>query len=72
MLKLFRTGEKSRVPKINGKEIKEVHTFVYLENMVEKNGKIQNEINKEMERLQNHLANSLLWSRDTDRKNVKL
>jgi hypothetical protein len=32
--------------KINGEEVKEVDKFVYLGSVVEKNGKIQNEISE--------------------------
>jgi hypothetical protein len=45
MLKLLRNRGKHTAVKINAKEIKEIDKFVYLGSVVEKNGKIQNEIN---------------------------
>jgi hypothetical protein len=54
----------------NGKEIKEVDKFDYLERMVEKNGKIQNAINERLGKALklHHLAKSLLRNKDIDRK----
>jgi hypothetical protein len=46
MLKILRNRGKNTVVSINGREIKEVDKSVYLESVVEKNGKIQNEINE--------------------------
>jgi hypothetical protein len=51
------------------KEIK-VDTFVYLRSVVEENSKIQNKINERTEKASKcyHLAESLLWNKDTDIK----
>jgi hypothetical protein len=55
--------------KINGKEMDK---FVYLGSVVEKNGKIQSEINERTGKTSKfyHLAKSLVWNNDIE--NVKL
>jgi hypothetical protein len=70
MLKTLKKCNKNTVIKMNGKEIKEVDKFVYLVSVVEKNGKIQNKINKRIGKASEfyHLAKSLLWNKDTDGK----
>jgi hypothetical protein len=45
MLKLSKSGGRNTTVKIKRKGIKEVVKFACLENMVEKNGKIKNDIN---------------------------
>jgi hypothetical protein len=59
-------GQKNKVVKINGKEIKEVDTFVYFESVAGTNGKIQNEINERTEKASKyyHLAKSSLCNKD--------
>jgi hypothetical protein len=70
MLKLLSNVGKNTVVKINGKDIKEVDKSVYLGSVVEKNGKIQNEINERTGKASkfHHLAGNLLWNKDIDRK----
>jgi hypothetical protein len=56
--------------KINGRDKKAADKFVYLGRVVEKNGEIQNEISERTEKASKcyHLATSLLWNNDIDRK----
>jgi hypothetical protein len=60
--------EEKIMVKINGKGTKEVDKFVYLGSVVEKSGKIQNEINEIKASELYHLAKSLLWNKGIDRK----
>jgi hypothetical protein len=67
MLKHLINGGKNTVVKINEKEITEVDGFFKLENVVEKNGKIQNKTNEGIGKASKfyHLAKSfLLWNKD--------
>jgi hypothetical protein len=52
--------------KTSGSEIKQIDIFAYLGSMVEKNGKIQNEINKRIRKaLKLYLVISrILWNKD--------
>jgi hypothetical protein len=70
MVALKINGGKGTIVKIKGKGIKELDKLVYLGCVVEKNGKIQTEINKRNGKASTlyHLANSLLWNEDIDRK----
>jgi hypothetical protein len=58
--------------KISGSETKQVGKFTYLGSVVEKNGKIPNEINESIRNASQfcHLIKSILWNKDKGR--VKL
>jgi hypothetical protein len=47
MIKMSR-NQKRETMKLDRKDIKEVDTFIYLGSSINKNGKIQNEINERM------------------------
>jgi hypothetical protein len=52
MLKISRNQTRETM-KLDGKDIKEVHTFIYLGSSINKNGKIQNEINERIRKASN-------------------
>jgi hypothetical protein len=58
------------VEKIKVKEIKEADKFAYWGSMVEKNYKIENKTDERIRKASKcyHLAKSLLWNKDMDRK----
>jgi hypothetical protein len=68
MLGLWRKEEKNTIMKISGNEMKQFDRFICLGSVVEKNGKIQNEINKRISKgLQfYHVIRSILWNRDIE------
>jgi adenylate cyclase class IV len=53
--------------KISGSKIKQVDRFTYLRSMVEKNGKIHNEINIRIRKATKfyNLIKEILWNKDT-------
>jgi hypothetical protein len=61
--------EKETEVKMNRREIKEVIKSVYLGSVVEKNGKIQNEISERIGKASEfyNLTKSLLWYQDVNR-----
>jgi hypothetical protein len=69
MLKISRNQTKDTM-KLDGNDIKEVDTFTYLGSCINKNGKIQNEINKRIRKASNfhHLVKDLIRNRDTNNK----
>jgi hypothetical protein len=56
--------------KLDGKDIKEVDTFIYLGSSINKNGKIQKEINERIRKASNfyHLVKGLIRNRDINNK----
>jgi hypothetical protein len=58
--------------KVCGSEIKQIDRFAYLASMVEKNSKIQNEINERLRKASQsyHLVKSILLNKDI-RQSVK-
>jgi hypothetical protein len=56
--------------KLDGNDIKEVDTFTYLGSCINKNGKIQNEINERLRKASNfhHLVKGLIRNRDINNK----
>jgi hypothetical protein len=69
MLKISRNQTKETM-KLDGNDIKEVETFTYLGSCINKNGKIQNEINERKRKASNfhHLVKGLIRNRDTNNK----
>jgi hypothetical protein len=69
-VKALEKWREKTVVKISGKEIKAVNKFVYLKCVVEKNVKIQNDINERTGNASQlyQIAKSLLWTKDVDRR----
>jgi hypothetical protein len=69
-VKTLRNGGRITTVEISGQEIKEIdRKFVYLGRVLEKNGKIQNEINERIGGFKIlSFSKSLLWNKDIGRK----
>jgi hypothetical protein len=69
MLKISRNQTKETM-KLDGNDIKEVDTFTYLGTCINKNGKIQNEINERIRKASNfhHFVIGLIRNRDINNK----
>jgi PP-loop superfamily ATP-utilizing enzyme len=69
MLKISR-NQTTETMKLDGKDIKEEDTFTYLSSCINKNGKIQNEINERIRKASNfhHLVKGLIRNRDINNK----
>jgi hypothetical protein len=70
MLRLSRKEEKTIIMRISRSEMKQVNRFICPESVVEKNDKIQNEINKKIKKTSQfyHLIKSTLWNKGTESK----
>jgi hypothetical protein len=69
MLKISR-NQKNETMKRDGNDIKEVDTFTYLGSCINKNGKIQNEINESIRKASNfhHVVKGRIRNRDISNK----
>jgi hypothetical protein len=69
MLKISRNQTKETM-KLDGNDINEVDTFTYLGSCINKNGKIQNEINERIRKAStfHHLVKVLIRNRDISNK----